>query len=215
MDKPAVRLRGLFGILALGTLLAGCAQQLTPQDVADRFWRAVVTGHPAKIRRYVLAEDRELLEAGAELLPITAFKLGRVVIDGDAASIETDLTIDGDPPLEIKIETRLQRDNQRWLVNYAAATEQFSVQSNLSEIIGKIGAMGEALQNGIEESVDEFNQSLPAIEKELGRIESEIKQHIPELREKLEMFSRQIEQALKSPPPETPPEPVPDGAIAL
>ena len=192
--------RGLLCVITTLAIVAGCAQQLTPQDVADRFWRAVITRHPAKIRRYVLSEDRKLLKGESDLLPISDFRLGRILIDGDTANIETRVTLDGDTPVPINIETKLVRENNVWLVNYAATANEITVHSNLSQVIGKIGAIGDALKDGIEQSVEEMTQALPAIKEELARIESEIKQHIPELREKLEIFSKRIEEALKAPP---------------
>ncbi len=204
-------------VATLAGLLGACAEQLTPQDVADRFWRAVVTRHPGKIQRYVVQADRKLLDGEAELLPIAHYKLGRVVIDGEAASIETRVTLDGDTPVPLQIETRLVRENDRWRVNYQATVDEISANSKLAQVIGQISALGETLKDGLEQSVDDMNRALPAIEAEISRIESQIKQHMPELRRKLELFSEQIKDALKAPPrdPQPPAAVDPEDTIAL
>lgn len=207
-------MRVLVGAL-LGLLLAsGCAQQLTPQDVADRFWRAVVTGHAAKIKRYVVSADREQLAGDAEVLPVVDYRLGRVVIDAEFARIETHVTLGGDKPLPLTIDTRLVLEQNSWRVDYSATVDAISARSNLAEVIGEISRIGETLQEGIEQSVDELNRAVPKIEQELSRIESQIKQRMPELREQLEAFSKRIEEALKAPPSD-PPTTTEDGTIAL
>lgn len=202
--------RGLVTVLATMTLL-GCSQSLTPSDVAERFWRAVVAGQPAKMRRYVRQADRQQLDQNAEILPVATYSFGRVLIDGDNASIETRIVLDSDTPVPLNIETRLVREDELWRVDYETTVNEISAQSDLANVIGKIGAIGESLKRGIEQSVDEMNQALPAIEQELSRLESEIKQAMPELRDKLEAFSRKLEEALKMPPRQTPvPEQSPD-----
>lgn len=197
--------RLLFVFLALFATIPGCARPLPPQDVADRFWHAVMTQHPAKIRRYVRAQDQDTLTDDPAIMPVESFELGRVVIDGDATSIETRITLGADKPVALRIKTLLVRENERWRVDYSGTIQNISLQSNLAQIIDQIEAFGGALKNGIDKSVEEMKEVLPDIERELLRIEEEIKQRVPELRERLKEFTRQLEDSLK-PPPEVPPQ---------
>ena len=197
--------RLLFVFLALFATIPGCARPLPPQDVADRFWRAVMTQHPAKIRRYVRDQDQETLADDPAIMPVESFELGRVVIDGDATSIETRITLGADKPVALWINTLLVRENERWRVDYSATIRDISLQSNLAQVIDQIEAFGGALKDGIDKSVEEMKKVLPDIERELLRIEEAIKQRVPELRERLEEFTRQLEDSLKA-PPEVPPE---------
>ena len=207
-------MRALLVFLALFTTISGCARPLPPQDVADRFWRAVMTQHPAKIRRYVRAQDQETLKDDPEIMPVESFELTRVVIDGDAASIETRITLGADNPVELRIKTLLVRENERWRVDYSGTVQNISLQSNLAQVIEQIEAFGGALKDGIDKSVEEMKKVLPDIERELLRIEEEIKQRVPELRERLEEFTRQLEDALKA-PPDAPPEAEQPDTIAI
>jgi len=195
-------------------LLSSCAEPLPPQDIADRFWRAIVAGQPSKIRRYVLAENQAQLEGDVAILAVVDYQLGRIVIDGGAASIATRVTLGADTTVEVNVETRLLLENGKWRVDYGATARDISANSKLAEVMGKIGALGDTLREGFEQSVDEMTQSLPAIERELGRIEAQIKQQIPELRKKLESLSKHIEESLS--PPGQLPQPAPtEDAIAL
>ncbi len=206
--------RLLFVFLALFATIPGCARPLPPQDVADRFWRAVMTQHPAKIRRYVRAQDQETLKNDPEIMPVESFELRRVVIDGDAASIETRITLGADKPVALTIKTLLVRENEQWHVDYSGTVQNISLQSNLAQVIEQIEAFGGALKDGIDKSVEEMKKVLPDIERELLRIEEEIKQRVPELRERLEEFTRRLEDSLKA-PPDAPPEAEQPDTIAI
>lgn len=195
-------------------MLSGCARPLPPQDVADRFWRAIITQHPAKIRRYVREEDQATLKDDPEILPVSEFELGRVVIDGESATIETRITLDADKPVALKIDTELVREGERWRVDYTATIDDISTQSQLAQVIGQIENIGGAIADGIDKSVDEMKKMLPEIERQLSRIEAEIKQRMPELRERLEEFSKSIEESLKLPPEEQGP-PAPPETIEI
>lgn len=188
-------------------LLQACAEPLGPQEVADRFWRAVVTQHPGKIKRYVLARQRAALDGEPELLAIAEYGLGRAIIDGDRASIETRVVLAGDTPVPVTIDTRLEREDETWRVDYESTVDEISRQGDLARVIEQIGVIGNALKDGVEQSVDEMSRALPALEQELSRLESEIRQRMPELREKVEDFARRLEDALRSPPPDRPREP--------
>lgn len=221
--RPEPRRRGVLPavavtlILGLAVLAGGCSRPLSPGEVADRFWRAVVTQSSAKIRRYVRAADRESLQGDPDVLPVSAYALGRIVIDGEAATVETDVTLDADEPLNVKIDTVLVREAGHWRVDYAATVNRISMQSELARVIGQIESFGETLKQGIDKSVDELQQAVPEIERQLSRIEEGIRQRMPELRQKLEEFSRRLEESLEkglergpeaTPPAEEPGEPI-------
>lgn len=194
-----------FAVLALAITLAACSRPLEPQDVADRFWRAVGVQSAAKIRRYVRAADQEELSGDAKILPISGYELGRIVIDGDVATIDTSVTLAGDEPVTVGIETELVRENGHWRVDYERTVNHISMQSDLARVIDQIAVFGDALKDGIDKSVDEMKKVVPEIEKQLSRIEGEIKQRMPELRERLEEFSKRIEESLQQTPEPAPP----------
>ena len=201
----------------LATLLGACTSPLTPTQVTDRFWRAVVSEHPAKLERYVLARDRALLNGEQALLPVASYALGRVLIDGEQASVATTITLAGDTPVTLELDTALVREQEAWRVDYRRTAEALSARSDLARVIGQIGALGDTLRQGVEQSVDDMRKALPVIERELSRIEDKLRQQVPALRERFEDFARELEEALKTPPSEREPAPEPstEGTIAL
>jgi hypothetical protein len=204
-------------LLCLAAVLAACTPPLTPTQVTDRFWRAVVSEHPAKLERYVLPRDHALLNEDTTLLPVASYALGRVLIDGDQATVATTITLAGDTPVTLELDTALVREQETWLVDYRRTADALSAQSDLAQVIGQIGALGQTLRQGVEQSVDEMRKALPMIERELSRIEDKLRQEVPALRERFERFARELEEALETPPPqrEPVPEPPAEGTIAL
>lgn len=221
----AVVWRQILGLLlfsTIGAVLGGCSEALPPQDVANRFWRAVVAQQPATIARYVVARDRALLDQDSSVLPISAYELGRIVIEEGRASISTQVTLDGDTPLTLEVETRLIAEEAGWRVDYQETVAAISTQGELARVIEKIGAIGETVRRGVEQSADEMKRALPTIERELSRLEAEISQRVPELRSKLEAFAKSLEDALERgwpetdrPPPTPESIPEPNATIAL
>jgi hypothetical protein len=185
-------------LLALFTV--ACAQDLTPQDVAGRFWVAIEQGDARAVKRYVTAADAAALESLDDVLPITKSELKRTVIEGDAAFIDTTVTVDGDRPLDFPLKTYLVLEDNRWKVDYERTISAVATAGKLAAIMDKVHEFGAALQEGIDRSVRELEQTLPQIEQELSRIEAQIKQHVPELRKRLENFTRELEEAMKIPP---------------
>lgn len=201
-------------LLLLPVLCAGaCVQVLPPQDVADRYWRAVVTHHPDKLARYACSAEPGAPARAGELPSITRYELGKTVIEDTRASIATRVVLDGPQPLEIALTTQLLRQNELWCIDHQATLAAFAGNRELAEVVRQIEQIGETLKKGIDRSVDELETVLPRVEEEIARFESEFKQRLPELREKVEEFRRRFEEALKSKPPE--PQPPADGTIEI
>jgi len=195
-------------LAALVLLTGACAQNLSPQEVAAKFWEAIKANDPTAVKRYVTAADALEIESLDEVLPISKTELKRIVIDGNEASIDTTVTIAGDNPLDFPLKTHLVREGEAWKVDYSKTISAVANAGKLAAVIEKVHEFGDVLQQGIEQSVEELEQTLPQIEQELSRIEAQIKQHVPELRRKLENFTQELEEALKRPPqPETEPAP--------
>lgn len=200
-------------LLLLILLAGGCVNALPPQDVADRYWRSVVTRHPDKLKRYVCAAEQGLLADAAALPPVTRYALGTIVIEDDRARIETRVVLDGPEALEIPLTTQLLRDNDRWCVEHRTTVSAITSERELAEVMRQIEAIGETLKHGIDRSVDDLKNALPRVEEEIARFESEFKQRLPELREKIEEFRKRFEESIEKRPAEPPP--AADGTIEI
>lgn len=193
--------------LLLVLSLAACGKPSTPVEVATQFWTAIQAGDPGAVKRHVTAAEAASLESVEQILPITDAELGRIVIDGRAATIDTKITVSGDKPLEFPLKTYLVVEDEDWKVDYSRTIEAVGNAGKLASVINKVHEFGDTLQQGIERSVQELEHTLPQIEQELSRIEEQIKQHVPELRKRLEQFTQELEEAMKRPPAPSPPVP--------
>jgi len=200
-------------LLLLVLLAGGCVNALPPQDVADRYWRAVVTHHPDKLKRYVCAADQALLADAAAVPPVARYELGKTVIEDSRARIDTRVVLDGPEALEVPLTTQLLRENDLWCVEHQATVSAITRNRELAEVMRQLEQIGETLKQGIDRSVDDLKNVLPRVEEEISRFESEFKQRLPELREKVEQFRKRFEEALKQKPVQPPPPA--DGTIEI
>jgi hypothetical protein len=192
-----MRARGLphrIACLMAAFVITGCASTSTPQDIAERFWRAVIAQDPSQVRRYVRPADEDLLKDGLGLMAVTDFTLGRVVIDGDLATIDTHVTVRGERALELDLVTRLARENGQWRVDFAATAHAVSRHSELARLIDRIAQLGTQMRQGIDRSRSEIERVLPQLNAELSRLEQRIRQRVPALRQRLEEFAKQFKR---------------------
>ncbi len=203
-----------FCFILLLTLSASCAQPLTPQEVAGRFWAAIEQGDARTVKRYVTAADAEALDSLDKVLPITKAELKRTVIEQETAFIDTNVTVGGQRPLNFPLKTYLVMESKRWRIDYDKTIIAVATAGKLAAVMDKVHEFGSALQHGIDRSVQELERTLPQIEHELSRIEKQIKQQVPELRKRLENFARELEEAIKSPPPGEQ-DAEPNGSVAI
>lgn len=203
-------------VLLLTALVASCGKPATPVDVASEFWAAVETGDARMVKRRITAAEAASLESLDDVLPVSDAELGRIVIDGREATIDTTVTVKGDKPLDFPLKTYLVLEDEDWKVDYGRTTEAVANAGKLAAVIDKVHEFGSTLQQGIERSVQELEHTLPQIEQELSRIEDQIKQHVPELRKRLEQFTQELEEAMKRGPETSPPvEPGSDESVEI
>ena len=193
-------------LLLFMLLSMSCGKDLTPQQVAGKFWAGIERGDARAVKRHVTAADSLSLRTLDDVLPISNTKLNRVVIENETAYIDTTVTVDGDKPLDFPLKTYLVVEDGDWKVDYQRTISAVASAGKLAAVIGKVHEFGAALQQGIDRSMQELEQTLPQIEQELSRIEDQIKQHVPELRKRLENFTHQLEDAIKNPPEKVKPD---------
>jgi len=206
-----------ISLFLLAAILGGCGSPSTPLDVATEFWAAIEAGDTRAVKRRITTAEAGALESLDDVLPISASKLTKIVIDGNVASVDTTVTVEGDKPLDFPLKTYLVLEQETWKVDYARTIDAVGNAGKLAAVIAKVHEFGDALQEGIERSVEELEHTLPQIEQELSRIEGQIKQHVPELRKRLEQFTKELENAMKRPPgtPSSPEEAASEGSVQI
>ena len=195
--------------------ITSCNEGLYPIDVAEGFWRAVKDKDTKAIQKYSTNNSLKEDEPGENILPLDEITLGKTVIDGETAWVDTMVTISGDKPFTIPLRTELIRENKRWKVDYDATIKLVSQGSAVSNVINSIRNMSkdlaeelnqsmEEMQKAIPEVTEELNQSMEEIQKtipevveEVEKIEESLLEHVPELKKQIEEFIRDLKDAIE------------------
>jgi predicted nuclease with TOPRIM domain len=131
------------------------------------------------------------------VLPVKSFELGRMVIEGDRAEIETRVEMAGDTPMNLQLTTVLVRAGSVWRIDYEATVRDISRDSELAKILEQLRQLGARVGADLNRSIDELKNAIPKLESELSKIEKDIRAQVPELRKRLEELAKE----LRAPPP--------------
>jgi hypothetical protein len=93
--------------------IPGCDEVLYPIDVSEGFWRAVKDKDINAIEKYSTKDSLTGEELNENILPLDEIILGKTVIDGDSAWVDTTVTISADKPYTLPIKTVLIRKNKQ------------------------------------------------------------------------------------------------------
>lgn len=198
--------------LALAVVTGACRSAATPTEVAQAFWSAAAAGDRARLQA-LIAPGTGPSGDTAELLPVRQAVIGKVTLGGDTARVQTTVTLDADPPLEVPLETVLVRHQGRWLVDYSATVAAIERRGELGQVLDELAGAGEALAERLDRSLDELQRTMPRVRQQLQEIERRLRARLPALRERLEALARELEQALpkheapSEPPRRSPPQP--------
>ncbi|MEE9190186.1 MAG: hypothetical protein V3U16_05405 [Candidatus Neomarinimicrobiota bacterium] len=149
------------------------------------------------IQKYSTNNSLKEDELGENILPLDEITLGKTVIDGDSAWVDTTVTISGDRPFTIPLRTELIRENKRWKVDYDATIKLVSHGSAVSNVINSIRNMSKDLAEELNESMEEIQKTIPEVTEEVEKIEESLLEHIPELKKQIEEFVRDLKDAIE------------------
>lgn len=178
--------------LVIMLLLTGCVAADSPEQVTLAFWKALSAGEEGKAKSYATEDSRTLVSSSLPQLVNASFETGRIVIDGDQATVETRLhsATGTDPTAQTEtetFETVLSKQHGQWLVDY---------RQTLDNLNGD-------LFNGMFKSLQQFGEKL----------NKKLDQHLPKIERKMQSFSDELEKQLddlgnkldKTDPPPKPP----------
>ena len=175
----------------------GCDEGLYPIEVSEGFWRAVTDKDINAIEKYSTKDSLTGDELRENILPLDEIILGKTVIDGDGAWVDTTVTISGDKPYTLPIKTVLIRENKQWKVDYQATMNWVSKGSSVYSVISGIKNMMGELAEGLNQSMEDVQKAIPEIKEEVKRIEESLLEHVPELKKQIEEFVEDLEEAIK------------------
>ena len=187
-------------LILITVVISGCATNLTPMEVSDKFWLAEKNRDNQSIKKYILAGSVNKDNPTENLLMINNYSLGRTVIDKDQAWVDTTVEIGDSKPFSVPIKTVLLKENNQWKVDYEATVSPISSSSDIARFLGSLNELGIEFADKLNRSLGQLQNELPEIQKQLENIEENMKQKLPELQERMEEFLRQLEEALGGKP---------------
>lgn len=207
-----IRTRFLATALAC-LLLSACAAPNTPQDVTQAFWQSMLEGDADDAAELSTLVNEAAFDGYQRDWADVNVSWGRVVIDGDQASIATTLTglPDGDQqPLETT--TYLVRLDEQWLVDYHRTGDALSRGQLFDQMLHSLDQLSERFRARFGEQSSqaaiELERMAEALEKQMSlandRLSILLEEYGRRLEESLEALSKSIEEALKEHPSATP-----------
>ncbi|MDX1633896.1 MAG: hypothetical protein R3280_04620 [Marinobacter sp.] len=205
MIKPAVTL----ALVVAALLLTGCSRPETPQSVTESFWQAVIAGDAEQAAELSTLVNEGAYDAFERDWQAATVTYGRVVIEGDTASV--DIVVQGLPqaPADgLEATTHLVQVNQQWQVDYYRTGDSLSSGTGLQRFMGRLEALSKDLSQRFEQQSDQAAQDMEAMARELERLaqtanerlEILMDEYSQLLEETLEDLSRSMEEALKQHP---------------
>lgn len=191
----------LFPIL----LLAACSGPQSPQEVTQAFWKSIINNDAENAVEYSTLTDVKQYDHFSKDWHEFQPSWGKVVIEGDKASVESRFSKPGDAQANNReFITYLVRRNGKWIVDYARTNED--VQGDVfSNLFGKIGQVSKDISaqlgiaaNDLNGEMERLGNELEELSDELGQQGSEIvDQFAADLRNRIKELQESIERALK------------------
>lgn len=148
-------------------LLTGCLGPKTPQEVSKAFWYAVIENDASAVVKYsTLTTSQDFDGFGLDWHGYTP-NWGRVIIDGDEASIVTKFSNPNAGSAEKrKCVTYLVRRNEVWKVDYKLTGSDLHGGA-LGALFGQLNQLGNELSKNIDTSIHELNLEMERLSRKL------------------------------------------------
>ncbi len=186
-------------------ILTGCFGPESPQDVAQEFWEAVITQNVDDAIEYSTLVDVESYDSFNKKWDGYQPVMGKIVIDGNQAEVETKLSrITDTDKSHKKLSTYLVKQGGKWKVDYVRTAESINGGA-LGHFLGQLDKLGKKLSDTLKDSSDKFSVEMQRLENELkifaqsanDEANKIVEQHGAELKKSIEELAESIERALK------------------
>ncbi|MCG8520418.1 MAG: hypothetical protein MI794_20730 [Pseudomonadales bacterium] len=202
----------IAGLLAAATLIGGCSNPETPQEVSQLFWQSVIENDASDADDYSTLVNEAAFDGFERDWRGVTVQWGRVVIDGNEARIETVLEGMARQTTPLETTTYLVRKGDVWLVDYYRTGDALAQGPLFEQVIGKLEQLGQDLQarwsTQSSELADDIERMTRDLEKQATlaneRFTLLLEDYAGKLEQQLEALSRSIEEALEQHPSSTP-----------
>jgi len=185
--------------------LSACFGPKTPQEVAQAFWKAVMSNDAGDAVEYSTLTDKDHYDSLSKDWTGYRAAWGRVVIDGDKANIVSEFTAPANSGRQNRqFTTYLVKQNDGWKVDYDRT--KMAVRGGvLGDLLDKLSQLGDKVSQQMNTSTDDFNQQMDRMSKKLEQMADSfnaeatksVNKFAEELQKSIEQLEESINRALK------------------
>ncbi len=193
--KPLLTLTAFF-IFAV-SLTACNNKPESPFEVTQSFWHAVENKNIRQIKKLISVKSLQDNMPGEHIVAVSKITLGKIIIDGNRARVETTLVIESDEPTTVHMDTLLVKEDDQWKVDYQDTMEALQEEGQLSQVIRELKNFGEKLSTEFDKSMQELDHAMPEIEKGINDLGDKIKKEVPKIKKQIEEMAEELQRALE------------------
>lgn len=178
-----------FGLLFL-LFITACQSTKTAEDITLAFWSAIAENNLELAKKYCSVQSRLLLSSSQHHdFKNTTLNYGKIVIDGDHATVETKIIPDDSNTKESSFITFLLKEDDHWKVDYQQSSKSLENSQLFTDLFKSLNRLSDTVNK-------ELEQQLPLIEEGVKSFEREFKQKIDDLKNE---FNRSFPQKQQKP----------------
>lgn len=186
--------RVVFPVIALA-LMAGCSKPETPQEVAAAFWQAMADNDADDVVTFSTLSDTAEFDGYGRSWANAVPSFGRVVIDGNQATIVTRLPTNTGPEGErLELTTYLTRQQSHWLVDYQRTGEILLNPSAFDGLMGELDRLKNRLSEQWASSSDNLEASMNELARDFDAYSDAMSQQAEDA---VEAFGETLQKAMK------------------
>lgn len=186
-------------------LLSGCsagAADPSAETTARRFWSELASGAVEAANARCVSGTR----VDVNMLPTLALENVTAASESESkASVLTRLTLpETGNAAEITTYLERQERSAAWQVDCTRTLVQLQVQVQVDAMVERVRTLSETFSAEMEQGAAQLRRTLPALEESLGRelerVEEEVMRTLPGFMQRLEEFSRAVDETLRQLP---------------
>ena len=197
----------MFSLLLVGALLNACEQKpKSAPEVSEAFWQAVITDDSDDVVAYSTLRDIEGYDRFGREWRDMATTWGKIVIDGDVAQIDTEVSRPAEKPTDLLyFVTYLVNTDEGWRVDYQRTADAVGVSGAVVDFVGQLTSLGQNIQRQVEASSESAARQIAAFVGQLEQMSGDYHNHMGKaiddaagrMQGLLDEFVRSLEEAVE------------------
>ncbi|MEA3302567.1 MAG: hypothetical protein U9Q75_04730, partial [Pseudomonadota bacterium] len=196
----------IFSLLLVGVLLNACEQKpKSAPEVSEVFWQAVIMDETDDVLAYSTLQSIESYDRFDREWRDMVTTWGKIVIDGDVAQIDTEISKPGEEPTDVLyFVTYLVNTDEGWRVDYQRTAEAVNVSGAVVDFVGQLTSLGKNIQRQVEASSESAARQIAAfvgqLEQMSGDYQNQMGKAIDDaagrMQRLLDEFARSLQEAV-------------------